>query len=111
MTLFADKVYKFLRKVPAGKITTYRDIAHALGSRAYRAVGNALRDNPHAPAVPCHRVVASDGKIGGFCGKTKGPDIARKIRMLSDEGVDVKEGRVIDFQKKRFKFRPAMSVG
>ena len=63
---FAEKCYSLLRKVPKGKVATYKSIAHALGNKAYRTVGNAMHKNSYAPEVPCHRVVCSDGKIGGF---------------------------------------------
>ena len=83
---FAEKVYAVCKRIPRGKVSTYRDIAHALGTRAYRAVGQALRCNPYAPSVPCHRVVASDGSLGGFGGEMNS---AKKIRLLRKEGVKV----------------------
>jgi len=52
MKTFSDKVYDLLRKVPKGRITTYKEIAHALGSRAYQGVGQAMKRNPYAPEVP-----------------------------------------------------------
>jgi len=52
MKSFSDKVYDLLRKVPKGRVTTYKEIAHALGSRAYRGVGQAMKRNPYAPDVP-----------------------------------------------------------
>jgi len=52
MKTFADKAYDLLRKVPKGRVTTYREIAHALGTRAYRGVGQAMKRNPYAPEVP-----------------------------------------------------------
>ena len=52
MKTFAEKAYDILRKVPAGRVTTYKEIAHALGSKAYRGVGQAMRTNPYAPEVP-----------------------------------------------------------
>ena len=53
---FSERCYKLLLKVPKGKVTTYRDLAHALDTKAYRAVGQAMNRNPRAPIVPCHRV-------------------------------------------------------
>ena len=94
---FADRIYDSLRDVPAGKVTTYRDLAHSVGSRAYRAVGQVLRNNPYAPEVPCHRVVSCDGKIGGFNGQTAGPAIGRKIALLGN-------GKIGDFDMVRFHF-------
>ncbi len=52
MKTFSDKVYDLLRKVPKGRVTTYKEIAHALGNRAYRGVGQAMKRNPYAPEVP-----------------------------------------------------------
>lgn len=95
---FAEKVYKELRKVPTGKVTTYKKIAEALGTKAFRAVGSALRNNPYAPEVPCHRVVRSDGSIGGFMGKKTGEEVAKKVVMLRNEGVEVL-GMKIDLSK------------
>lgn len=83
---FAEKVYVLCKKIPKGKIATYGAIAKALNSSP-RAVGQALRCNPYAPIVPCHRVIKSDGTIGGFKGKVKGPEIKKKIKLLSKEGI------------------------
>ena len=66
---FYRKVWDACSRVPNGKITTYKEIAHALHCNAYRAVGTALNHNPYAPKVPCHRVVNSDGNIGGYATK------------------------------------------
>ncbi len=96
---FSEKCYSILRKVPKGKVTTYKEIAIALGSKAYRAVGNAMNKNPYAPEVPCHRVVSSDGKLGGFAFGTK-----KKIALLESEGVKVINGNVGDFDKVLFRF-------
>ena len=60
---FNEKVYSLLRKVPKGKVTTYKELAEKLNTKAYRAVGQAMKCNPYAPEVPCHRVVSSSGKI------------------------------------------------
>ncbi len=68
--------------MPAGKVTTYAEIARALGTHAYRAVGNAMNRNPYAPQVPCHRVVGSNGSLTGFA-----HGIPRKRQMLDEEGV------------------------
>ncbi len=91
---FADRVYEELRKVPKGKVTTYKLLAEKLGTKAFRAVGSALKNNPYAPEVPCHRVIKSDGKVGGFMGKTSGEEVAKKIVLLRGEGVEIIGGRV-----------------
>ncbi|MEK6856540.1 MAG: MGMT family protein, partial [Nanoarchaeota archaeon] len=63
--MLSEKVYGLCKKIPEGKISTYREIGKKLNTKAYRAVGQALKRNPYAPNVPCHRVVSSSGKIGG----------------------------------------------
>ncbi len=92
MTPFAEKTYALLKTVPRGRVTTYKALADALGTRAYRAIGQFMRTNPYAPMVPCHRVVASDGTIGGFNG-----GVAKKIRLLRAEGVKVSGNKIVDF--------------
>jgi len=101
---FDERVWELMKNIPKGKVTTYGLIAKKLNSRAYRAVGNACRNNPYAPIVPCHRVVKSDGSIGGFGGKTSGKWAERKIRLLKKEGVKVKNGRIVGFDKVLFRF-------
>ena len=101
---FDEKVWNLMKRIPKGKVTTYGQIAKKLDTRAYRAVGNACRKNPYAPKVPCHRVVRSDGTVGGFGGRTSGANINRKIRMLRRENVKVENGRVRNFEKVLFKF-------
>lgn len=104
MKTFSDRVYDLLRKVPKGRVTTYKDIAHALGSRAYRGVGQAMKRNPYAPEVPCHRVVSASGRIGGFRGKRSGTAIEEKIKMLRDEGIEFNGDRIKNFKEILFRF-------
>lgn len=99
---FNDKVYRLCRKIPKGKVSTYKELANALGTKAYRAVGQAMRRNPYAPEVPCHRVVASDGSLGGFDGKWT--TSRKKIALLKDEGVKVEKSKVKEFKKKIYRF-------
>ena len=103
MSDFNHLVWQALKQVPAGQVTTYGALAKAAGHpSAARAVGNALNKNPYdftskAPRhllVPCHRVVMSDGRLGGFALGT-----IAKIALLAQEGVLVKDGRVADFCK------------
>jgi len=96
---FNERCYEILKKVPKGKVTTYKELARAINSKAYRAVGNAMNKNPHAPRVPCHRVISSNGDIGGFATGTK-----NKIKMLRAEGVRIKNNK-IDLDKYFFKLR------
>ena len=98
MKSFNERCYQVLKKVPKGRVTTYREIAKTLKSKAYRAVGTAMRKNPYAPKVPCHRVVKSTGEVGKFASGTK-----KKITMLKKEGVDVVNGKV-DLKKYLYKF-------
>lgn len=84
---FREKVYATLRKVPKGKVITYGELGKACGCNSARAIGGALRHNPFAPEVPCHRVIKSDSSIGGFSGQTKGKLIEKKLRLLKKEGV------------------------
>ena len=98
MKSFNERCYQVLKKVPRGKVTTYREIAKVLKSKAYRAVGNAMKKNPYAPRVPCHRVISSDGSIGGFASGTK-----KKISMLKKEGIGIEKGK-IDLKKYLYKF-------
>jgi len=101
---FEVRVWKLMEKIPKGRITTYGLIAKKLKTKAYRAVGNACRKNPYAPRVPCHRVVRSDGTVGGFGGKTSGKTVKKKIQMLGNENVKIKNGRIIDFERVLFRF-------
>ena len=103
---FNEKIYSILKKVPKGKITTYKALAEAAGTKAYRAVGQAMRCNPYAPVVPCHRVVKSTGEIGGFSGSINpnSEEVKRKITMLEKEGVKIKNKRIVDFEKVLFRF-------
>jgi O-6-methylguanine DNA methyltransferase len=96
---FDEKVWKLMEKIPKGRVTTYGLVAKKLNTKAYRAVGNACRRNPYAPRVPCHRVVRSDGTVGGFDGKTSGKNVKKKIQMLRKEHVEIIDGRIADFAK------------
>ncbi len=93
-------VYRLLKQVPKGRVTTYGALAKAAGHPdSPRAIGALMRSNPCAPVVPCHRVVYSDGRLGGY-GGVKG--ISRKILVLRREGVQVKGGRIVDFGSRYF---------
>lgn len=79
---FNQKVWAITARIPKGKVVRYADIARALKTTGYRAVGNALNRNPYAPAVPCHRVVGSDGGLGGY---SAADGVATKRRLLELE--------------------------
>ena len=84
-TSFRDKIYELARQIPKGKVATYGQLAELAGSPgAARAVGMCMKTNPDAPRTPCHRVVASNGKLVGY---SAGEGIKTKKQMLLDEGV------------------------
>lgn len=112
---FNERCYQILKKVPKGKVTTYKAIAKKLNSKAYRAVGNAMNKNPFAftssreggrvkmgldakERIPCHRVINSDGKLGGYAF-----GINAKIKLLKSEGIEIKNNK-IDLKKYGYKF-------
>jgi methylated-DNA-[protein]-cysteine S-methyltransferase len=86
-TAFQDRVFAALAGIPAGFVTTYGSLAMQLGCRSSQAIGQALRNNPFAPEVPCHRVVKSNGSLGGFFGDSTDRAQMRKRRLLEDEGI------------------------
>lgn len=96
VTDFQKRVYDSIRSVPKGRVTTYALLGRAIGCRSPRAVGQALRRNPFAPEVPCHRAIASDLTPGGFNGARRGTEISRKLRLLAAEGVKFRDGRLAD---------------
>jgi len=86
-TLFQQKVYDACSRIPSGRVTTYQLLARSIGCGSARAVGQALRRNPYAPRVPCHRVIASDLTLGGYEGQKDSEALSRKIALLASEGV------------------------
>lgn len=96
VTTFQQDVYNAISRVERGQVTTYSLLAQSIGCKSPRAVGQALRRNPFAPKVPCHRVIASDLTPGGFNGAREGTEIARKLRLLASEGVEFRDGRLAD---------------
>ena len=85
ITEFQRRVYIELLNVPRGATITYGELARRIGCRSAQAVGQALRRNPFAPYVPCHRVIASNGSIGGFHGQIEGEMIEKKRQLLETE--------------------------
>ena len=97
---FAEQVYKYCALIPKGKVSTYQEIAKALNKAgAARAVGNALNKNPYAPKVPCHRVIRTNGEVGGFASSSH-----NKIKLLKKEGIKIVSGK-IDLQKYLYEFK------
>ena len=89
------KVYEKLLQVPKGKVTTYSELAKAVGLKnGQRAIGRIMSKNPFPVIVPCHRVILANGKIGGYAWGEK-----IKTNMLSKEGVKIKKGRILDSNK------------
>src|ERR687898_1837049 len=92
-----EDVYELLRKIPAGKVSTYGDLAKALGNpSASRAIGRILGENPNPIQVPCHRVVMANGRVGGYAYGT-----AKKRQLLENEGVSFINGTIRDFSNVR----------
>jgi O-6-methylguanine DNA methyltransferase len=97
---FQARVLAAVRRIPAGRVATYGDVAAAAGApRAARAVGNIMK-GCRIPGVPCHRVVAAAGRLGGYGGSE-----ALKRALLAAEGLVVGGGRIRDFDRKRHAFR------
>ncbi|MDG4811587.1 MGMT family protein [Hydrogenovibrio sp. 3SP14C1] len=98
---FNEQCYALLEQVPAGRVTTYKALAEALGTRAYQAVGRAMNQNPNPVVVPCHRVVNQNGDLGGYAF-----GIQRKIELLKQEGIEIEDNKVVEFKNKTVKLRP-----
>ncbi|MBU4142608.1 MGMT family protein [Patescibacteria group bacterium] len=90
MTIWQKRVFKIVKKIPQGKVLTYGEVARRLGDKNLaRAVGNALNKNCDK-AIPCHRVVRGDGRVGGFNLGTR-----KKIAILKREGVRIEKGKIV----------------
>ena len=86
-TKFQQKVLKYLKTIPKGNVKTYKQVAIAIKRpKSARAVANACGKNPYAPKIPCHRVIRSDGGLGGYSGRG---GIKTKLRLLRSEKVDI----------------------
>ena len=96
ITPFRCRVFLALLEVPRGLVTTYGALAKRVNCGSARAVGGALRHNPLAPEVPCHRVVASDLTLGGFAGQRTGEMIDKKRALLNSEGVCFCDNQRVD---------------
>ncbi len=95
-----QQVYKKLTEVPQGKITTYSELAKAVGLKnGQRMIGQIMKKNPYPGIIPCHRVVKSDGKIGGYAYGG-----AVKTNMLRIEGIQIQNGKILDWHNKIHKF-------
>ena len=97
---FNKRCYQKLTLIPKGMISTYFELAKSLDSNAYRAVGNAMENNPNPISVPCHRIIRNNGTLGGY---TLG--IKKKFELLNKEGIKIKNNKIVDFEKKLFQFK------
>ncbi len=88
-----------LRQVPKGKVTSYGQIAKKLNSKSYRAIGKIIGQNRDIPNTPCHRVVKSDGALSGYA-----LGVDKKIEILKSENVKVQNNKIVNFEKKFYKF-------
>ncbi|QQG38989.1 MAG: MGMT family protein [Candidatus Woesearchaeota archaeon] len=98
--MLREKVYLQLKKVPIGKVVTYKILAHSINSKAYRAIGSFMRTNKDPVNLPCFKVVCSDGEVGEYSGRG---GIKRKIELLRKDGIEVKNNKV-DLKKYLHKF-------
>jgi O-6-methylguanine DNA methyltransferase len=92
--MMKEELWELLKKIPKGRVTTYGNLAKKLRTSP-RAVGSMLKTNPDAPKVPCHRVVKSDGSIGGYSG-----GVWKKKQLLKKEGI--KFSGIMDLKKYLF---------
>ncbi len=84
-TKFQVIVWKYLKTIPKGQTRTYKEVAKAIKRPlSYRAVANAIAKNPYSPLIPCHRVIKSDGSVGGYSGKG---GVKTKVKLLKSEGI------------------------
>ena len=95
-----EKIYRKLLEVPSGYVTTYGELAKAINLKnGQRAIGQIMKKNPFPVIIPCHRVVKSDGTVGGYVYGTE-----RKKHMLSSEGLKINNNKILDFKKNLFQF-------
>ncbi len=95
-----QKIYKKLLEVPKGQITTYGELAKAVRLKnGQRVVGKIMNKNPYPVIIPCHRVVMSTGKIGGYA---YGEHV--KTKMLNDEGIEIQNGKIVELENKLYRF-------
>jgi methylated-DNA-[protein]-cysteine S-methyltransferase len=98
-TEFERRVFAATCQIPRGYVSTYGILAAELHCASAQAVGQALKRNPFAPRVPCHRVISSDLRVGGFAGQRDGAKIRKKLRLLREEGVVFEGGRLSDARR------------
>lgn len=89
---YQSRLQKLLLQIPKGKVTSYREIGKAMGTRGYHFIGQLLKHNPFPHEFPCYKVVCSDGSLGGY---SLGAD--EKVRLLEADGIKVEDGGIVDF--------------
>lgn len=98
--IIEKKIYRKLLQVPSGKITTYKELASSVGlQNGQRVIGQIMKKNPFPVIIPCHRVVKSNGEVGGYA-----YGINIKKSMLVKEGILIKNNKIKNFQKTFFRF-------
>lgn len=95
---FEKEILKFLLKIPEGRISTYKIFAGHFKTTP-RLIGKILAKNPFLQKYPCYKIIKSNGEIGGYSGGAK-----EKIALLRKEGIEISENRIVDFEKRLFKF-------
>ncbi len=95
---FQMRALNLLLQIPKGRVTTYQELAHVMETRAYRAVGTAMAKNQFLGKYPCYKVVKSNSEVGQYAGETW-----KKIELLRDEGLEIRDGKIVDFEKVLFR--------
>ncbi len=92
-----EKLWNLLEEIPKGNVCTYKAVAQKLKLKNPRNVGWMLKQNEHAPRIPCHRVIQSSGFIGGYSGASSGPKVSKKLKLLKEEGIRfTQKGKIED---------------
>ena len=91
---FRQRVYEIVKTIPKGKVMTYKQVGEKLNSKAYQSIGQALKNNPDPKNIPCHRVIKSNGEIGGYFGHIDDDLSKKKEELLLNEGVEIVNGKV-----------------
>lgn len=94
MINFRQKVYEIVKTIPEGKVTTYKKIGEKLKSKAYQAIGQALKHNSDPINIPCHRVIKSNRNVGGYFGHINNDISKKKEELLISEGIKIVNGKV-----------------
>ena len=93
-------IYELVARIPKGRVTTYAELAKAAGKpKASRVIGQILNRNPNPIVVPCHRVVRSNGDLGGYAYGS-----GAKRKLIENEGVKISKGRIVDFENTKYRF-------